>query len=106
MARTRIEEETFKAAFQKYGEPHQLMILFEEMAELMKEVSKGIRYSKEIKRNSIAEEIADVEIMLEQCKMIFDIPDDDVEGWRLDKIVRLRHTLGIIKQMEGEPPDA
>ena len=34
--------------------------------------------------------------MLEQVKMIFGIDDEDVEMWRLDKIVRLRRTLGIL----------
>lgn len=103
MARTKTEEETFRAAFDRFGEPHQLMICFEEMAELAKAISKAIRYSREGHKNHICEEIADVEIMLEQVKMIFGIDDEDVEMWRLDKIVRLRRTLGILpKEDKGD----
>lgn len=96
MARTKQEEVTFQAAFERFGEPHQLLVAFEEMAELTKAISKAIRYSREGHKTAITEEIADVEIMLEQVKMIFGIDDEDVEMWRLDKIVRLRRTLGIL----------
>ena len=109
MARTKQEEETFIKAFETYGEAHQLMILFEEMAELTKEVTKAIRYSKAKRRTQITEEIADVEIMLEQAKMIFGIADEDIEMFRLDKIVRLREVLGIVPgyhQHEGDTIDA
>ena len=96
MARTKQEEVTFQAAFERFGEPHQLLVAFEEMAELTKAISKAMRYSREGHKTAITEEIADVEIMLEQVKMIFGIDDEDVEMWRLDKIVRLRRTLGIL----------
>lgn len=103
MARTKQEEVTFQAAFERFGEPHQLLVAFEEMAELTKAISKAIRYSREGHKTAITEEIADVEIMLEQVKMIFDIEDEDVEMWRLDKIVRLRRTLGILpKEDKGD----
>ena len=103
MARTKQEEETFLVAFERFGQPHQLLVAFEEMAELTKAISKAIRYSREGHKNAITEEIADVEIMLEQVKMIFDIDDGDVEMWRLDKIVRLRRTLGILpKEDKGD----
>jgi NTP pyrophosphatase (non-canonical NTP hydrolase) len=103
MARTKQEEVTFQAAFERFGEPHQLLVAFEEMAELTKAISKAIRYSREGHKTAITEEIADVEIMLEQVKMIFGIDDEDVEMWRLDKIVRLRRTLGILpKEDRGD----
>ena len=47
------------------------------MSELQKEICKSIRFSRIKFRNQIAEELADVEIMLEQVKMIFDIEDED-----------------------------
>ena len=103
MARTKQEEETFRVAFERFGEPHQLLVAFEEMGELTKAISKAIRYSRDGHKNAITEEIADVEIMLEQIKMIFGIDDGDVEMWRLDKIVRLRRTLGILpKEDRGD----
>lgn len=104
MARSRTETETFRKAIDEYGEANQLVVLFEEMSELQKEICKSIRFSRIKFRNQIAEELADTEIMLEQVKMIFDI-DEDVEGWRLDKVVRLRERLGIIPNEYGEKPD-
>ena len=98
MARTKSEQETFAKAIETYGEASQLIVLFEEMSELQKEICKSIRYNKRQLKTKVAEELADVEIMLEQVKMIFDI-DDDVEMWRLDKVVRLRERLGIIPIM-------
>ncbi len=96
--RTRLEEETFKEAISKNGESLQLIVLFEEMSELQKECCKAFRYSLTKGLHAhIAEEIADVEIMLEQAKMIFGV-DDEVEMWRLDKVVRLRERLGILQK--------
>lgn len=95
--RTRSETDTFREAIKQYGEANQLIVLFEEMSELQKEVCKSIRYNKRQLKPKIAEELADVEIMLEQLKIIFDI-DDDVEGWRLDKVVRLKENLGLIER--------
>lgn len=93
---TKNEEETFAKAIREYGRQNQLIVLFEEMSELQKEVCKSVRYktSKSILAH-IAEEIADVGIMLDQTKMIFGISDEDIEGWRLDKVVRLRERLGL-----------
>ena len=107
MARSRIETDTFTKAIGKYGEAHQLIVLFEEMSELQKEICKSFRYNRESLKEHIAEELADVEIMLEQTKMIYGI-DEDVEGWRLDKVVRLRERLGMVDKFfaeEGETDD-
>lgn len=98
--RSRNEEQIFKTAIKTYGETNQLHMLLEEMSELQKEVCKSMRYTKKQYRKKVAEECADVEIMLEQVKMIFSI-DDDVEGWRLDKVVRLAENLGTIPNYRG-----
>lgn len=60
-------------AIDTYGEDSQTNIAVEEMSELIKALMKLRRNDvdkKEIFRN-VAEEIADVEIMLEQLKLIF-----------------------------------
>lgn len=95
MPRIKVESETFAEAIRRYGEANQLIVLFEEMSELQKEICKSIRYGRKGYKNRIAEELADTEIMLEQAKMIFGI-DDEVEMWRLDKVVRLREQLGLL----------
>lgn len=56
------------------------------MAELTKELSKNIRGQDN--DLGIAEEVADVEIMLEQLKIIFDIRTD-VENVKNEKLIRL-----------------
>ena len=93
--RSKTETETFRVAIERYGEANQLVVLFEELSELQKSVCKSIRYNRKSYKDSIAEEMADVEIMLEQLKMILDIDEDDIQGWRLDKVCRLQERLGI-----------
>lgn len=63
------EEMILKKAIETYGEEAQTLMFFEEVAELQKELCKNARGKKNTRE--IAEEIADVEIMLEQMKMIY-----------------------------------
>lgn len=80
----------YKKALDKWGKIPQVIILFEEMAELQKELSKNLRGKDNI--DSIAEEIADVEIMLEQMKLLFEI-DLDVRKHKMFKLERLEERL-------------
>ena len=73
-------------AVDTWGKGSQLIICMEEMAELTKELSKNLRGQDN--DLDIAEEVADVEIMLEQLKLIFDI-HTDVECVKNDKLIRL-----------------
>lgn len=54
-----------------YGTLNQKLIAIEEMAELQKAIVKHIRQESEENMNAVIEEIADVQVMLEQLKMIF-----------------------------------
>ena len=57
-------------ALKKWGQSTQLVVAIEELSELQKELCKNMRgFSNQF---SIAEEIADCEIMLQQLKTIFD----------------------------------
>jgi len=58
-----------KRAVKHYGIDSQRMMAIEEMSELIKELSKNKRGQDNI--DAIAEEIADVEIMTEQLKIIY-----------------------------------
>ena len=62
--------EVLKAAIAHYGEQMQIIIAIEELSELQKELTKFIRGQAD--ERHINEEMADVEIMLEQLKIIFD----------------------------------
>jgi hypothetical protein len=66
------------------------MMVFEEMSELQKELCKNWRGKNNIEE--IADEVADVEIMLAQLKMIYEIKDK-VQERRAFKIMRLRARL-------------
>lgn len=84
------EQRTLEMAINKYGEEAQIKMLLEEMSELQKEICKFWRG----KDNSvdIADEVADVEIMLDQTKMIFGI-EEVVATHRRMKINRLAERL-------------
>jgi hypothetical protein len=60
------------------------------MAELQKEICKNIRgYDNRIE---IAEEIADVKIILEQMELLFDI-ENSVRKFKEYKLIRLKERL-------------
>lgn len=59
------------------GRAHQIAVAIEEMSELTKELTKHLRSDSYTSNKKIAEEIADVEIVVEQLKRFFD-PDNIV----------------------------
>ena len=65
-------EEILKRAINTWGKNAQLLVVLEEMSELQKEILKNINRGKD-NINEIIDETADVEIMLEQLKYIFNI---------------------------------
>lgn len=66
-------KQIYQAACEKYGIDSQIVIAIEEMSELTKEICKISRGQGNIE--SLAEEIADVTIMMEQLRVIYDIND-------------------------------
>lgn len=82
--------ETCKAALETFGAVSQTNMMFEEMSELQKELCKNARG----KRNAldIAEEIADVQIMLEQMIILHNCRQE-VEDWKTVKLLRLRRRI-------------
>lgn len=84
------KQEILNLAINTYGAQAQEMVLLEEMSELQKEICKYWRGRDNTR--AIAEEIADVEIMLEQMKMIFQCADA-VSLYRIQKLKRLERRL-------------
>lgn len=78
-------------AIRQNGYKMQTMVAIEEMSELTKELVKFMR--GEHNTDAIAEEIADVEIMLCQMKIIYDIKDEDVEKLMVIKLKRLKERM-------------
>lgn len=84
------KEEIYITALGFFGIENQTRMVFEEMAELQKELCKALRGTPSLK--NIAEEIADVEIMLEQMKEYYSLHDfvrdnKDYKIKRLEKIL-------------------
>ena len=84
------ENEILLSALTKWGAGMQTVMVFEEMAELQKELCKNLR--GQYNRGDIAEEIADVRIMLDQMVILHDCAED-VDTWRKVKLGRLKKRL-------------
>lgn len=74
----------------KYSDT-QIIVAIEELSELQKEFCKFLRNKGN--KNNLIEEIADVEIMLEQMKMYFNINEKDVDQIKQQKIERTKERL-------------
>lgn len=85
------EQQICLKALLKWGSELQVMMLIEEMAELQKEICKAHRNGVSNKAN-IAEEIADVEIMLTQMKILYCI-SYETEEWKVKKLERLKKMI-------------
>lgn len=85
------KEKIYKKAIGKYGVAAQLDMVIEEMSELTKEICK-IKRGKGNYMN-LVEKIADVEIMLEQLKMICQIRTNDIHGMKYQKLERLKELI-------------
>lgn len=92
-------KETMYKAINTYGVENQLIKTVEELSELSQALCKSLirlNYTKEKisleSVNNIFEEMADVEIMLEQCKIMFQC-DKEVNEWKHKKIERLERRL-------------
>lgn len=82
--------ELYRLAISTYGAQAQTMMVMEEMAELQKELCKHARGKEN--RAQIAEEIADVQIMLEQMELLHDCAGL-VAGFKAQKLDRLEKRL-------------
>lgn len=85
-------QRVIREAIKTYGEDMQKNVAIEEMAELTKEICKGKRGLSG--KLQMAEEIADVEIMLEQLKVMYDL-HEQVGEFKARKICRLASRLGL-----------
>ena len=74
-------------AINTYGNASQKVKAIEEMGELIQAISKSLLDNK----NNVEEEIADVEIMLTQLKIMYNL--SDIENWRNYKLNRLKERV-------------
>ena len=80
-----------RAALDTWGPDAQTLMVMEEMAELQKELCKHARGRNN--RLAIAEEIADVQIVLAQMILLYGCAEE-VEDFRHMKLIRLEKRLG------------
>lgn len=90
-----VRDEILAMAVHKYGIKNQFVKALEELCELGQAIAKfyGEDFTKGDKTN-IAEEIADVRIMIDQIVMALQL-EEDVHRWDVYKLIRLK------KRMEG-----
>ena len=74
-------------AINSYGNASQKIKAIEEMGELIQAISKSLLDGE----NNVEEEIADVEIMITQLKIMYSL--NDIENWRNYKLNRLKERV-------------
>lgn len=84
------ERATIEKAFKVYGKDNQKIVAIEELSELQKEISKDLRGQGN--SYNMAEEIADVLIMLQQIRMIYNL-DEKIRLYISHKMERLEERL-------------
>ncbi len=88
----------YRKAIEKHGEDGQVIQTIQEMSELSKELTKLLICKEpdvKVILDKIAEEMADVEIMLEQLKIIF-------ENYELVLFHKLKKQLRLERRLNGE----
>lgn len=87
------EEIIYTGLINKYGKSNQIIKAIEELAELQKELCKYLCISPNVSSmERIAEEIADVEIMLAQIKKIIPVRKL-IENYKIEKVKRISYIL-------------
>ena len=89
------EEQICRDALSEFGFWHQLLKCVEECSELQKECCK--RMQGQMNNERLAEEIADVEITIQQIKIAFGLSNEasywkGIKMTRLEKIIEARRT--------------
>ena len=89
------ENKIYHDAIEFFGDESQKIMVVEEMSELTKELCKELRGRGDIEH--LADELADVEIMLSQIKIIYDI-HKTVDEHKDFKLNRLANSLVELKK--------
>ena len=82
----------YKTLFERNKEK-QLIVALEELSELQKEITKNLRKKSNI--DNLIEEIADVQIIIEQLKYYFNIQEESVNKVMDYKLERTKKILNI-----------
>lgn len=107
---TKESMDLLKKARDTYGDKNQIIVSIEECNELSAILAKFARYHDENKaiaelRSNVLDEVADVTIVLEHVKAIFDLTDGNVASRMEQKLERLSRWLQASDDMEQTTVD-
>ena len=91
-------EELYKSAIKAWGESSQILMCVEECAELQKNLLHELRLKKTVRREDILDELVDVQIMIEQMRLVYRFSPLEFLEQRAKKLKRLSLR---IKEFEG-----
>lgn len=94
--------ELYEKAIVKFGKPSQIEMLIEEMSELILALQKFKRTPSKENANEVCDEMADVQIMLEQNNLVFsEALVSERKQFKLDRLsVTLEDTMYKKYQMD------
>lgn len=87
------DEELYAKAITSYGKQGQTDVAMEEMGELIQALIKYRRKENQENLEHIREEIADVQIMIDQLKIIYDWHDESISKIMAEKKQRLKERM-------------
>ena len=91
----------YRAAISVWGKDAQENQAIEEMAELTQAINKMRRQPSPEHLDNLKEELADVQIMLDQLKLIHRISDEDLRVYEEQKLQRLQTILERLWKKEA-----
>ena len=90
--------ELYSKLIEKFGAEKQMLKCVEELNELGQAICKFEETNKVEAIKNIIEEIADVEVMLEQLKLILEIDEKEVRKMKSFKLHRTARRYGFIDE--------
>ena len=75
----RQRQMVYRKAIERFGPPNQMIKAIEEMSELTKVLAKILVMGGEVSLDELIEEVADVTIMMEQLRLMYNINDEVCE---------------------------
>lgn len=92
----------YKDVIEFYGKEAQARLAMEECAELIQAINKRLRYpDNDLSLDGVYEEMADVMIMMEQLRIMFDLDDKKQNEWVKKKTERVFKRLEEDKRRGG-----
>ena len=86
-------KQIYKKAIERWGEELQVGMLSEEIGELLIAVNKYRREATQKNRDNVCEELADVQIMMEQIEVLFKLDSHRIHEWYEMKLKKLESFL-------------